>query len=346
MHKIGIIGVGMIAHLHAKAIGDIEGATVVACFDINKERVAVFAQQYHCSGYTDINEFLAHKEMSVVTICTPSGLHLESAILVARAKKHLIIEKPLEISTARCDAIIEEAEKNHVLLCGIFPSRFHEVASVIKNALDKGRFGNIVLADAYVKWYRSPEYYSSSPWKGTWALDGGGALMNQSIHAIDLLGWFIGEVDSVMAQVGTITHKNIEVEDTAVAVLRFANGALGVIEGSTAAYPGFFKRIEISGSKGSVIMEEENITCWKFDEESAEDQAIRTKFSDSTKTGGGAHDPSAIGYHGHKMQFIDFFDSIENNTRPLVDGKEARKAVALIEAIYASAEKGERVTLN
>ena len=346
MHNIGIIGVGMIAHMHAKAIGDIEHAQVVACLDINEERSNAFAEQYHCTGYSDINKFLAHEGMSVVTICTPSGLHLESALLAAKAKKHLIIEKPIEITGARCDLIIEEAKKNNVRVCGIFPSRFHTVAGVIKHAIDSGRLGNIVLADAYVKWYRSTEYYESSPWKGTWKLDGGGALMNQSIHAIDLLGWFVGKVDSVMAQVGTLTHKSIEVEDTAVAVLRFANGALGVIEGSTAAYPGFYKRIEISGSKGSVIMEEENITCWKFEEEQPEDEEIRNTYSNSTQTGGGASDPSAIGYHGHKLQFINFFDSIENNTRPLVDGEEAKKAVALIEAIYESAKSGTMVTLS
>ncbi len=346
MHKVGIIGVGMIAHMHAKAIGDIEYAQVVACLDINKERSVAFAEQYHCTGYSDITKFLAHDDMDVVTICTPSGLHLDSALLAAKAKKHIIIEKPIEITGARCDQIIEEAKKNNVSVCGIFPSRFHTVAGVIKKAIDEGRFGNIVLADAYVKWYRSKEYYESSPWKGTWKLDGGGALMNQSIHAIDLLGWFMGKVDSVMAQVGTLTHKSIEVEDTAVAVLRFASGALGVIEGSTAAYPGFYKRIEISGSTGSVIMEEENITCWKFEEEKSEDEEIRKRFSNSTHTGGGASDPSAIGYHGHKLQFINFFDSLDNNTSPLVDGVEAKKAVSLIEAIYESAKSGKLVKLD
>ena len=346
MHKVGIIGVGMIAHMHAKAIGDIENAQVVACLDINSERSEAFATQYNCTGYSDITQFLAHPDMSVVTICTPSGLHLDSALLAAQAKKHLIIEKPIEITTSRCNQIIEEAHKNNVKVCGIFPSRFHSVAGVIKKAIDDGRFGNIVLADAYVKWYRSKEYYESSPWKGTWKLDGGGALMNQSIHAIDLLGWFMGKVDSVTAHVGTITHKSIEVEDTAVAILRFANGALGVIEGSTAAYPGFYKRIEISGSCGSVIMGEENISCWKFEEEKSEDEDIRKRFSNSTQTGGGASDPSAIGYHGHKLQFINFFDSIDNDSTSLVDGVEAAKAVTLIEAIYESAKSGKMVTLD
>jgi predicted dehydrogenase len=344
-HGVGIIGVGMIAELHAKAIETIEGAKVVACFDINKERVDYFSSTYGCTGYTDLDKFLENEEVTVVNICTPSGLHLDSALKAAKAKKHLIIEKPLEISTARCDAIINAAKENDVVLSGLFPSRFHDVSQLIKDVVEEGRLGKIVLGDAYVKWFRSQEYYDSSRWKGTWALDGGGALMNQSIHAIDLLSWFMGPVESVMARSKTLTHSNIEVEDTAVAILNFANGAMGVIEGTTSSYPGFFKKIEISGNSGSVVMEEENIVMWKFLEEHDGDETIRKEFSGKTKTGGGAADPKAIGYIGHKKQFINVFDAIENKGELLIDGNEARKAVEIIEAIYLSSKENRVVTL-
>ncbi len=345
IHGVGIIGVGMIAQLHAKAIESIEGAKVVACFDINQERVTSFASQYGCIGYTDFDAFLNDEAITVVNICTPSGLHLESALKAARAKKHLIVEKPLEITVERCDAIIEAAKEHNVILSGIFPSRFHDVSLDIKEAIDKERLGKIALADAYVKWFRSQEYYDSSGWRGTWALDGGGALMNQSIHAIDLLQWFMGPVDKVSAMCGTLTHSSIEVEDTAVATVQFSSGAFGVIEGTTSAYPGFFKKIEISGNKGSITMEEENLATWKFVDENESDERIREKYGRFTKTGGGSSDPNSIGYLGHKRQFENVFKAIEGKCELLIDGKEARKAVEIIEAIYRSAKEGKVITL-
>jgi predicted dehydrogenase len=342
-HKFGIIGLGMIAEMHAKAIQDIPEAEVVACFDVNGERAKEFCVTYGGTPYVDLDRFLASDEFDIVTICTPSGLHMESAVAAANAKKHIIVEKPLEITVERCDAIIEAAKKHNVVLSGIFPSRFHSVSQVVKQAIETRRLGPVVLGDAYVKWYRSQAYYDSSGWKGTWKFDGGGALMNQSIHAIDLLQWFMGPVTQVTAYAGTLAHENIEVEDTAVAVLKFANGALGVIEGTTGAYPGFYKRIELSGSKGSVILEEENLTMWKFAEESPQDEKIRSDFAALTATGGGAADPTAIGYHGHMLQFMDVIEAIDNGTQPLIDGTEARKAVEIIQAIYRSAQIGAPV---
>ncbi|MCP4400946.1 MAG: Gfo/Idh/MocA family oxidoreductase, partial [bacterium] len=236
-------------------------------------------------------------------------------------------------------------EKKNVKLTGIFPSRFHEVAQVVKKTLDKGRFGKLVLGDAYVKWYRSQEYYDKGGWHGTWKLDGGGALMNQSIHAIDLLQWFMGPVDSVSALTNTLGHERIEVEDVSVAALHFANGALGVIEGSTAVFPGFLKRIEISGTQGSAILEEENLKAWTFSEEKEEDKEILEKFEAKTETGGGAADPAAIGFHGHQRQFEDMIHAIETGNDPRVDGQEAKKAIEIILAIYQSAREGKRITL-
>jgi predicted dehydrogenase len=292
-----------------------------------------------------MQEFLAHFGLDIVTICTPSGFHLEPALEVAEARKHLIVEKPLEITLERCDKIIDACQKNNVKLAGIFQSRFSDVARVIKKTLDEGRFGKLVLGDAYVKWYRSQQYYDDGGWHGTLKFDGGGALMNQSIHAIDLLQWFMGPVGSVSAFTGTLGHERIEVEDVSVAALHFKSGAFGVIEGTTAIYPGFLKKIEICGTQGSAVLVEEDLKAWSFSEEREEDKEILEKFAAKTETGGGAADPAAISFQGHQRQFEDFVEALETGRKPLVNGPEARKAVEIILAIYQSAREGRRVTL-
>lgn len=345
IYGFGIVGLGLIAEFHAKAIRAMKKGKLVACFSRSQTKADAFGKKYNCSGYSSMNAFCSHPGLDIVTICTPSGAHLEPSLKIAETGKHLIVEKPLEISLERCDKIIEACEKNKVKLAGIFPSRFHDITRVIKSAIDEGRFGKLVLGDAYVKWYRSQGYYNKGGWHGTWELDGGGALMNQSIHAIDLLQYFMGPVKAIQSFTETIGHKRIEVEDNAVAILQFNNGALGVIEGSTTVYPGFLKRIEISGTKGSAIMEEENLKNWSFVDEKPEDKIIRNRFAEKTETGGGATDPAAIGFHGHQRQFEDMVKAIETDRKPLVDGYEARKAVEIILAIYKSAREGGKVKL-
>ena len=341
----GIIGCGMISNFHAKAIGDIRGAKVVACFDAFPASAERFAKTNGCVAYAKLRDMLADPKVDVVTICTPSGAHLEPAVAAARAGKHVIVEKPLEITTARCDRIIKACKENNVVLSAIFPSRFHESSRLIKKAMDKGRFGKVTMGDAYVKWFRTQEYYDSGAWRGTWKLDGGGALMNQAIHSVDLLTWLMGPVESIMAHTSTLAHKNIEVEDVAVASLRFKSGALGVIEASTAAYPGYLKRIEIHGSLGSAVLEEEDIKTWDFAKETKADQALKKRMAGRTKTGGGAADPSAIGHHGHTMQFKDVIQAIKKGSTPSVDGAEGRRSVEIIAAIYKSAKTGRLVKL-
>ena len=341
----GIIGSGMIAEFHAKAIKDISGCSLVAGYNPRPGKAADFCGKHGGTGYDDLNAFLADKNMDIVVIATPSGLHLEGAAAAAKAGKHVIIEKPLEITAARCDAIIAAAKANNVKVATIFQSRYHAVAGIVKKAIDEGRLGKIVLADAQIKWYRSQEYYDSGKWRGTWDLDGGGALMNQGIHAIDLLQWFMGGVNEVFAYTDTLAHERIEVEDVGAAVLKFANGAIGVIQGTTGAYPGFFKKVEICGTKGCVTLEEENLTTWKFAEERPEDEDIRKKFGSSTQTGGGAADPKAIGYHGHKMLFEAFVNAVREDKPLDIDGCEGRKSVEIIEAIYRSAKGHKPVTL-
>ncbi len=341
----GIVGCGMIAAFHVKAIEDIRGAKVVACFDNFPDSAKRFAEQNGCTAYGKLADMLADPEVDVVTICTPSGAHMEPAVAAANAGKHVIVEKPLEITLKRCDKIIDACKKNNVVCSPIFPSRFHGPSLEMKRAVDKGRFGTVTVGDAYVKWFRTQAYYDSGAWRGTWKLDGGGALMNQAIHSVDLLCWMMGPVASITAHTATLAHTDIEVEDVAVATLRFENGALGVIEASTAIHPGFLKRIEIHGSHGTAIMEEEDIKSWEFAKPTKRDAEIVKALAGKTKSGGGASDPSAIGHHGHTAQFKDVLKAIKKGTQPSIDGPEGRKAVEVILAIYKAAETGRAVQL-
>ncbi len=342
----GIIGCGMIANFHARAIGDIKGTHVAACFDTVPAAADRFAAAQGCRAYHDLDEMLADPAVQVVTIGTPSGAHMEPAVAAARAGKHVIVEKPLEVTLNRCDQIIRECDKHKVKLSAIFPSRFHRSSIEMKRAVDGGRFGRLTLGEAYVKWYRTQAYYDSGAWRGTWELDGGGALMNQAIHSVDLLAWFMGDVVEITAHTGLLAHERIAVEDTAVATLKFASGALGVLEASTAAYPGYLKRIEVHGSEGSAAMEEEDIVAWDFAKRSRGDAAIHGSMQSRHSTAGGASDPSAIGYHGHRDQFRDVLAAIRENRKPAVDGHEGRRSVEIILGVYKAAETGKVVKLS
>jgi predicted dehydrogenase len=341
----GVVGCGMIARFHAKAIADVRGAKLVACFDTFAAAAERLADEVGCQPYSDLKKMLADPTVDVVTICTPSGAHLEPGLAAARAGKHVIVEKPLEITLRRCDRLIEACKKNKVVLSTIFPSRFHESSIEMRRAIDGKRFGRLTMGDAYVKWFRSQAYYDSGAWRGTWELDGGGALMNQAIHSVDLLTWLMGPVVEISAQTATLAHKRIKVEDTAVATLRFANGAMGVIEATTAAYPGYLKRIEIHGSEGTAVMEEEDLKTWDFAKKHSRDAAIRRRMAQSKSSGGGASDPSAIGHHGHAKQFRDVVKAIKTGSTPAIDGQEGRRSVEIILGIYKAAETGRAVQL-
>ena len=341
----GIIGCGMIASFHAKAIADIRGARLVACFDAVPAAADRLAAAQGCRAYHKLDEMLADPEVDIVTIGTPSGAHLEPALAAARAGKHVIVEKPLEITLKRCDQIIRECEKNKVKLSAIFPSRFHRSSVDMKRAIDEGRFGRLTLGESYVKWFRTQAYYDSGAWRGTWELDGGGALMNQAIHSVDILTWLMGPVVEITAHTGLLAHERIAVEDTAVATVKFASGALGVIEASTAAFPGYLKRIEVHGSEGSAAMEEEDIVAWDFAKKGRGDAAIQKKMAERISTAGGASDPSAIGHHGHTEQFRDVLEAIRENRNPAIDGHEGRRSVEIILGVYKAAETGKVVKL-
>ena len=344
MLGIGIIGCGMIANFHAKAVADAAGCKLIGCASRGDETVD-FAKNHDCIAYESIEAMLADPTIDIVSVCTPSGAHLDPAVAAANAGKHVVVEKPLEITTERCDKIIQACEEAGVRLSVTFQSRFHKSSQLMKQAIDSGRFGKITLGDAYVKWFRTQEYYDSGEWRGTWKLDGGGALMNQAIHSVDLLVWLMGDVEEISAMTATMTHERIEVEDVAVANLKFKNGALGVIEATTTAYPGSLKRIEISGSEGTAVLEEEDIKQWEFANEDASDEEVRQSMAGNTESGGGAADPSAIDHHGHTQLFEEVIAAINEGRPSILNGHEGRRSVEVICAIYESARTGNRVKL-
>jgi UDP-N-acetyl-2-amino-2-deoxyglucuronate dehydrogenase len=346
-HGFGIIGCGMIAEFHTRAINEIDGARVVAAFsrsEANGAKIAGLAGG-GCRVYDDLDAMLAHPGLDVVCVCTPSGAHLDPSVKAARAGKHVVVEKPLEITLPRCDAIIAACDAAGVRLCTIFPSRFTAANIALKRAIDAGRFGRLTLGDTYVKWWRTQQYYDSGGWRGTWDLDGGGALMNQSIHNVDLLQWLMGDVDTVQALTATLVHERIEVEDTAVAALRFRNGALGVIEAATSAFPGLLKRTEIHGEHGSARVEQDDITLWEFQAKAPGDDEVLATLNAAGGFKAGASDPRGITHVGHRDQLADFLQAIDTDRPALVDGREGRKSVEIIRAIYQSARTGQTALL-
>jgi len=337
----------MIAEFHTRAINEIKNARVVAAYSrsaANAQKIAGMATG-DCRAYDDLDAMLAHPDLDVVCICTPSGAHAEPAVRAAFAGKHVVVEKPLEITLPRCDAIIEACDLAGTRLCTIFPSRFCPANIRLREAIETGRFGRLTLGDTHVKWWRTQQYYDSGGWRGTWQLDGGGALMNQAIHNVDLLYWLMGDVESITAFCATLAHVRIEVEDTAVAALRFKNGALGLIEAATSAYPGLLKRTEIHGDRGSARVEQDDITLWEFQEKVFSDNEVYAAMAAQTGFKAGASDPRGITHIGHRDQLVDFLGAIDENRPPLVDGREGRKSVEIIRAIYRSVETGTIVTL-
>ena len=340
----GIIGVGMIAHYHAQAIAATQGGRLVGVATRNAENGRAFAAKHAVPFVTtSVAELVARPDIDVVCITTPSGAHLEPALAAVRAGKHLVVEKPIEITVERTDELLRAADAAGVKISPIFQARFGEGARALKAAIEAGRFGRLVLASAYVKWHRSREYYNG--WKGTLALDGGGAAINQGIHGIDLLQWFAGMPVEVYARKTRRVYEHIEAEDTLSATLHYPNGALGSIEATTAAWPGWSRRIEICGENGSARLEDDHLAEWKFRTALPEDDAIRAAGLDPAMASG-AGAPNAISHHGHLRQIQDLIDSLRESRPLAINGHEARKAVALICALYASAQQAAPVKLG
>lgn len=341
-YRFGIIGAGMIAPLHHAAIEAIPSAQTTGIMDNGNGQGAAIAPGLDHTGADDIAQFLARDDIDIVTIASPSGAHGEAAIAAARAGKHCVIEKPMEITVARIDAIIAAHEAAGTYVGGIFNSRYSEAAQILKKAVRAGRFGEITFASALGPWWRDQAYYDDSEWKGTWALDGGGAVMNQGIHSVDLLQWIVGSpVVEVSARIATLAHERIEVEDTAAATLQFESGALGTIACTTSLWPGHFRSITIGGTRGTAVLTDETFLVWQFADTLAGDDDIRARLVGHPGAGIGAADPSAgVTAAGHQAVFEAFIRALEAGETPEIDGNESRKAVSIIEAIYASARNG------
>lgn len=339
--KIGIVGAGMIADFHAQAIQSLPNAILVGFSNIRKEKAEVIAKKYGVKSWDTTSSMLQSDEIEIVMIATPSGAHIEPAIEAARYGKHVLCEKPLEIKLDRIDRMIAAHEKAGTYLGGIFNFRYNETTQIIKEAIDNERLGVITYAAVYVPWWRTDEYYKG--WHGTWDLDGGGALMNQSIHMIDLLQYLMGPVDSLGALYSRQGHPQIETEDTAVSIVQFRNKALGVIYGTTASYPGQFRRLEITGTKGTIVLVENSLHVWQFTDMEEEDTKIIQKYG-KIEGGGGVSDPAAISYTNHAKNIAAFIAAIEKGIPFEIDGNEARKSVALILDIYQAANA--RIIIN
>jgi UDP-N-acetyl-2-amino-2-deoxyglucuronate dehydrogenase len=336
----GIIGCGMISSWHAGAIAEIDGAVLKGVTDLNENARKSFAEKYNAKAFNSVEDLLSCNEIDIISVCTPSGLHAPLAIQCANAGKHIIIEKPMALNLKEAIDMIEACERNNVKMAVISQLRFSKAVKQLKAAVDKGLLGKIVMGDVYMKYFRSQEYYDKGGWRGTWKMDGGGALMNQGIHGIDLLQYIMGPVKSVFAHAKTLA-RNIEVEDTAAAVVEFENGALGVIQGTTSIYPGSPRRIEINGDKGTIVLEEDCISQWVI-----EGQDVPEEITICKTNSGSASTPGAFSLEGHIMQISDMVDAVNNNRKPLVDQYEGCKAIEIIMAIYESSRTGNRVFLN
>jgi predicted dehydrogenase len=351
--RAAIIGIGAIARMHARALGDIPGVELVAATCRTEEKGRAFATEFGCAWHADTARMLRREKPDFVTVATPSGAHLDAVLAAARRGVHVICEKPLEITLRRIDRMIAACAKAGITLGAIFPQRYNPVVRTVRDAAAAGRFGALAVIASHVPWWRDDAYYGPGRWQGTKALDGGGALMNQSIHGVDALQWIAGAtmpglapgespVESVVALTAVRAHDTarLEVEDTCVAILRFKDGSLGQILAATSLFPGSLRRLQVGGRDGTAEILEEQLVSWRFRADAADDAAVRERFGGTSGTSGGAADPMAINYSCHTRNFEDFLAALRAGRRPELDGLEGRKAVAIVEACYKSARTG------
>ncbi|MDQ1404710.1 MAG: UDP-N-acetyl-2-amino-2-deoxyglucuronate dehydrogenase [Acidobacteriaceae bacterium] len=337
---IGLIGGGNISETHARAARAIADVEIAAVFGTNAEKVGRLCREYGGKPYSNFDEFLAHRPMELVAIGSPSGLHAEHGIAAARRGLHVLTEKPIDITVERADALIAETRKARVRLGVFFQDQGKPDILSVKNAVDAGVLGKPILADARVKWYRPPEYFAKSRWRGTWGLDGGGALINQAVHTLDLMLWIFGDVKAVQANCKTALHA-IEVEDTLVAMLEFANGALGVLQADTSVFPGYPRRLELTGSQGTLIIEQDRLLAADLRNPPAD--LLKSSEADKNPS---ASSPVVSDARGHQAILEDFLRAIRTNTKPRCDGQEGRRSLVLVQAIYEACRTGRRVVME
>ena len=336
--RVGIIGTGAISHKHAQAYNNI-GYELTVCTDISEKSGERFAAQYGCEFVRNYEELCRHPRVDYVDVCTFPDFRLQPLEVCAEAGKHIQVQKPMAINLDTAADMIKVAAKAGIVLGVVSQHRFDDSSQFLKKAIHEGRLGKLLQADAYVKWYRSPEYYSR-PIKGSWATEGGGALINQAIHQIDVIQWLVGPVAEVFGywQLGAL-HK-IESEDVISAVMRYDNGATGLIQSSTAFWPGYTERLELHGTKGTAIISGDKLTVWDVQDDSGEPAPIDRNVAS------GASDPMAISLAPFERQFLDFGEAIKIRRKLLVSGEDGYRALELVISIYTSCREGRKVTLH
>jgi UDP-N-acetyl-2-amino-2-deoxyglucuronate dehydrogenase len=349
--RCAVVGLGAIGPTHIEAITKIENAELYAVCDLNREKADNIAESWGCKAYYDFDEMLKDEKIDLVHICVPSGLHAELGVKAAAAGKNILVEKPIDVTLEAADRLIAACAKAGVMLSCISQHRFDDAMIQAHAALEKGLFGKLTFGGSHTKWYRSQEYYDSGDWRGTWALDGGGALMNQSVHYVDMLQYMMGEVDEVTAYCATLAHERIEVEDVAAAALKFKNGAIGLLEGNTAAFPGYCTRLDIFGTDGGIIIEDDKVRERKFRAEGEGETGFYGSASHQLEeTEGEAGDNGAssalIGIGSHQRQIQDVVDALQQGRAPKVTGRDARNPLAIILAVYESAKLGHAVKVK
>ena len=338
----GLIGTGVGATFQAQAMSMIAGegvARFLAVASFHEEKARSFASRWGIgSWYTDHHELLRREDIEAVTICTPHYLHAPMAIEAIEAGKHVLVDKPMAISLKEADEMVSAARRARAKLGVILQGRFDPTAQRLRKAVDDGRLGKLILGEAIVEWFRAKDYYANSPWRGRWATEGGGALINQAIHTIDLLQWYMGPVDYLWAQTDTAIHE-IEVEDTAVAIIRFKNKALGVIQSTTSLYPGLPTRLEVHGSRGTVIIEGEALKRWSV---IGEEEVVVEAPKKGLETWARPEMAPAV---NHASVIRDFAMSIVEDREPYINGLEGRKPLEIILAIYHSSRTLKPISL-
>lgn len=357
--RFGVIGIGSIGPTHCGAIAQISDAQLVAVADLNRQQAVAEAKKYSVNKiYGDYRELIADPDIDVVCICTPSGMHADMAVDAMRAGKHVVVEKPMDVSLEACDRMIAAEKETGRKLTVISQHRFDAASVTVKQAIDSGKLGKIILATAEVKWWREQSYYDNAGWRGTWKMDGGGSLMNQGVHTVDVLQWLVGGVSVVWGKARAAGHERIETEDSAVLAMEFKCGAIGTLVTTTAAYKGLPARIEVYGTNGSAVIEGDRLTrmCLKSGEEYVNSElashaisvaqggtaSVREETSQKTAK---AVDGQTWG-DAHRAQIEDLIAAIRTNTKPLIDGAAARKPVEIILATYQSQRTGQPVKLS
>lgn len=346
----GIIGCGNVSTAHAAAINELTDARLIAVCDIIAERASALAEKYNCEYYTDIEAILGREDIDIICICTPSGLHSVQGMLAARAGKHVIVEKPIDVSAEAAQELIDVCHAEGVVLSVISQHRFDDDIMKLKQAITEGKFGKLNFGAAHTKWYRSQKYYDSAAWRGTLELDGGGALINQSIHYVDMLQYLMGPVTEVFGYTANRAHPAIEVEDLAVASVKFQNGALGLIEGNTAAFPGFYARLDIYGTDGSAVIVNDKLINWNLKCEGVTEADYGfTSVENSIQNSGaikGWASTSGEWHHSHKRQLADVMTAIRQARSPLITGEEGLRTLSVVLAVYEASKYGRPVSLS